>query len=236
MSERGQRGAGRGARRRVTGETRARGRLRGGGGTRSTASSRAARRGSRAGGSRRARDERKVAVGGARTHRVIREDALVERARAVDVGAGARGRSLARPKLLVEVQRGGLEAHSPRRRQPLRAVLWTRSCRRGSEITATRSRCRISRIESEARLEAGVAMRKRRGAFSRQKNKAAGSPRAPQLSAPERRVARRRADAVSSGVSPVSGARRRRAFAARATWTSTARWRISRRAPRGSCP
>ena len=123
MSERGQRGAGRGARRRVTGETRARGRLRGGGATRSTASSRAARRGSRAGGSRRARDERKVAVGGARTHRVIREDALVERARAVDVRAGARGRSLARPKLLVEVQRGGLEAHSPRRRQPARAAV-----------------------------------------------------------------------------------------------------------------
>jgi hypothetical protein len=234
MSERGQRGAGRGARRRVTGETRARGRLRGGGATRSTASSRAARRGSRAGGSRRARDERKVAVGGARTHRVIREDALVERARAVDVRAGARGRSLARPKLLVEVQRGGLEAHSPRRRQPARAAVDARVD--VAPKLPQLVRCRISRIESEARLEAGVAMRKRRGAFSRQENKAAGSPRAPQLSAPERRVARRRADAVSSGVSPVSGARRRRAFAARATWTSTARWRISRRAPRGSCP
>ena len=235
MSERGQRGAGRGARRRVTGETRGRGRLRGGGATRSTASSRAARRGSRAGGSRRARDERKVAVGGARTHRVIREDALVERARAVDVRAGARGRSLARPKLLVEVQRGGLEAHSPRRRQPARAAVDARvdvapklpQLVRGAESRGSSPRRGWRRASQ---------LRKRRGAFSRQKNKAAGSPRAPQLSAPERRVARRRADAVSSGVSPVSGARRRRAFAARATWTSTARWRISRRAPRGSCP
>ena len=52
------------------------------------------------------------------THRVVGEDALAQRARAVDVRAGASGVELPRPELLVDVEGGDVQAHRARAPSP----------------------------------------------------------------------------------------------------------------------